>query len=416
MSVRRALGGSGLGSLSSEDLSSISACHSNIDNIEPPSMLEDLDMENSMIRVASISSEVAAQVAGSGNYDDVSLLTSEAIREIVEPAVRAVETFDLPSLVVDNNSVSRQLESVSAPTMMEDLTLTQGTVTLKPAPNAPTYILHDEADTIIGVTDADADIPDLPRDTKGNTPAQSEGESSLTFTKSNKNDDNTLPGQKSVAMTSLSNLQEIMCAIDTIKSKFETLNTINKQAVLIHLQECIEFLQLGSEDFPQLDGNSDLVIFCDFCNHEFLGSKRFRDRQTHYINKHLKSKFEENTPSKYDGYFKCNEAGCQYRTTRKLDFWLHKGGKHGFIDQLIKEHFIQNPPLIPANGTINLDSSGDHKCGMVTEKSLTDSKDKGMESSSSSRSGSYDNIPASCSNINMVNSSATTPQEPGPQV
>ena len=153
VAVRRALGGSGLGSLSSEDLSSISSCHSNIDNIAPPSMLEDLDMENSMIRVASISSEVAAQVAGSGNYDDVSLLTSEAIREIVGPAVRAVETFDLPSLIVDNYSVSRQLESVSAPTMMEDLTLTQGTVTLKPAPNAPTYILHDEADTIIGVTD-----------------------------------------------------------------------------------------------------------------------------------------------------------------------------------------------------------------------------------------------------------------------
>ena len=406
MAVRRALGGPGLGSLSLEDLSSISSCHSNIDNIAPPSMLEDLDMENSMISVASISSEVAAQLAGSGNYDDVSLLTSEAIREIVGPAVQAVETFDLPSLVVDNNSVSRQLEGVSAPTMMEDLTLTQGTVTLlKPAPNAPMYILYEGADTITDVTDAD--------DTKGNTPAKSGGESSLTFTKSNKNDDNTLPGQKSVAMTSLSNLQEIMDAVDTIKSKFETLNTINKQAVLIHLQDCIEFLQLGSEDFPQLDGNSDLVIFCDFCNQEFLGSKRFRDRQTHYINKHLKSKFEENTPSKSDGYFKCNESGCQFRTTRKLDYWLHKGGKHGFIAQLIKEHFSLNPPLIPANGTINLESSGDHKCGMVTEKSLTDRKDKGMESS---RSGSYDNIPASCSNINMVNSSATRPQEPGPQV
>jgi len=239
VAVRRALGGSGLGSLSSEDLSSISSCHSNIDNIAPPSMLEDLDMENSMISVASISSEVAAQLAGSGNSDDVSLLTSEAIREIVRPAVRAVETFDLPSLVVDNNSVSRQLESVSAPTIMEDLTLTQGTVTLKAAPNAPTYIVDDGADTIADVTDAFdeesvveqtltagkdaddiADIPDLPRDSKGNTPAQSGGESSvettplsqrkmspkerrqvdkdryLTFTKSNKNDDNTSPGQK----------------------------------------------------------------------------------------------------------------------------------------------------------------------------------------------------------------------------
>ena len=111
-------------------------------------------MENSMISVASSSSEVAAQLAVSGNSDDVSLLTSEAIREIVGPAVRAVKTFDLPSLVVNNNSVSRQLESISAPTMMEDLTL-------KPAPHAKTYILDDGADTITGVTDAD-DIADIP--------------------------------------------------------------------------------------------------------------------------------------------------------------------------------------------------------------------------------------------------------------
>ena len=201
VAVRRALGGSGLGSLSSEDLSSISSCHSNIDNIAPPSMLEDLDMENSMISVASISSEVAAQLAGSGISDDVSvsLLTSEAIREIVRPAVQAVETFDLPSLAMDiNNSVSHQLESVAAPTIMEELTMTQGTVTLRPAPAAPTYTVDDGADTIADVTDAFdeesameqtltagkdgddiADIPDLPRDSRGNTPAQSGGESSL---------------------------------------------------------------------------------------------------------------------------------------------------------------------------------------------------------------------------------------------
>ena len=199
VAVRRALGGSGLGSLSSEDLSSISSCHSNIDNVAPPSMLEDLDMENSMISVASISSEVAAQLAGSGHSDDVSvsLLTSEAIREIVRPAARAVESFDLPSLVVDNNSVCQQLESVSAPTVMEDLTLTQGTVTLKPAPAAATYIVDDGADTIADVTDAfdeesvveqtltagkDADIPDMqtflifratPRETLWHNPEES---------------------------------------------------------------------------------------------------------------------------------------------------------------------------------------------------------------------------------------------------
>ena len=196
VTVRRALGGSGIGSLSSEDLSSISSCHSNIDNIAPPSMLEDLDMENSMISVASISSEVAAALAGSAGSDDVSAsLTSEMIRDIVKPAAAAVETFDHDQ----ECSVSHQLESIAAPTMLEDITLTQGTVTLKPAPAAPTYTLDDGADTIADVTDAFddestveqtlmagrdndgdmVDIPDLPRDSKGHTPAQSGGESSV---------------------------------------------------------------------------------------------------------------------------------------------------------------------------------------------------------------------------------------------
>ena len=202
VAVRRALGGSGLGSLSSEDLSSISSCHSNIDNIAPPSLLEDLDMENSMISVASISSEVAAALAASGASDDVSAtsLTSEIIRDIVKPAARAVETFDLPSLAgpqleaADTGSVSQQLESVAAPTLVEDT----ATLTLQPAPGAATYTVDDGADTIADVTDAfddesvveqtlmagrDAedfgDIPELPRDSRGATPAQSGGESSV---------------------------------------------------------------------------------------------------------------------------------------------------------------------------------------------------------------------------------------------
>ena len=75
--VRRAQAGSGTRSLSSEDLSSISSCHSNIDNIAPPSMLEDLNMENSMVSVASISSEVDGLArsgpSGSSHSDDMSL-------------------------------------------------------------------------------------------------------------------------------------------------------------------------------------------------------------------------------------------------------------------------------------------------------------------------------------------------------
>ena len=59
-----------------------------------------------------------------------------------------------------------------------------------------------------------------------------------------------------------------------------------------------------------------------------------------------------------------------------MDFWRHKGGKHGFIDKYLKEHFAQNPPLIPANGAVTLEARRDHEHQMVTEKSQGDDEDK----------------------------------------
>ena len=188
LAVRRALGGSGLGSLSSEDLSSLSSCHSNIDNIAPPSILEDLDMDNSMLSVESISSELAQVLAGSaGSAGSDSVSASEIIKDVAM-AARAVENFN--SEAVD--SVSHQLESIAAPTMMEDLTLTQDTVTLQPAPAPATYTVENNEecnDTINDVTECfdedqvtltggseavdSADIPELPRDSSNTTPASS---------------------------------------------------------------------------------------------------------------------------------------------------------------------------------------------------------------------------------------------------
>ena len=188
LAVRRALGGSGLGSLSSEDLSSISSCHSNIDNIAPPSMMEELDMENSMLSVASITSELAQVLAGSAGSDDIS--ASEIMRDVAT-AARAVENFE------QEESVSHQLESIAAPTMMEELTVTQDTVTLQPAPVPATYTVQNNeecTDTINDVTECfddesvveqvtltggveavdSADIPDLPRDSSHTTPASSQ--------------------------------------------------------------------------------------------------------------------------------------------------------------------------------------------------------------------------------------------------
>merc|ERR1719318_1431408 len=208
LAVRRALGGSGLGSLSAEDLSSMSSCHSNIDNIMPPTMMDEMDMDNSMMSVTSISSEVAAALTGSGKSDDTSAsLTSEAIREIVMPVGQAVEAFEEPSISFDRlavtcASVSQDLEQVCPPTVMEDMTLTQDTVTLKHNPGAATYTVgaEDGGDTIADVTDAfdeesvveptltagsdavECDIPDLLRDSRGTTPAQSGGESSVETT------------------------------------------------------------------------------------------------------------------------------------------------------------------------------------------------------------------------------------------
>ena len=184
--------------------------------------------------------------------------------------------------------------------------------------------------------------------------------------------------QPKASTCSKTKLSEVMHAIESITSNIESLDPIDKQVAISHLQKCIVFLQLGS-DIPQLDGNTDQVIFCDLCNLEFLGNNRGRDRQTHYINEHFQSNFDECTPSKSDNYFKCNESGCQFKATRKLDFWRHKGGKHGYIDQLLQEHFHQNPPLIPANGSVTPEARRDHEHEMVTEKSQGDGGDRAVE-------------------------------------
>ena len=147
-------------------------------------------------------------------------------------------------------------------------------------------------------------------------------------------------------------LNEITRDIENISQKIEILNPPDKQTAIDILQDCIDWHQFGADEIPQLDGHADLVIFCDFCNKEFIGDKRVRDRQTHYINEHLRSKFEEITPTKSENYFRCNRSGCGFKTTKKLDFWRHMGGKHELIKIFLKEYFDENPPLIPANGHI----------------------------------------------------------------
>ena len=84
VAVRRALGDRAVGSASAEDLSSISSCQSNLDNIQPPTLLEELDMDWSLLSVASLPSEAGAVLAASvGSTDSASAsITREAIRDM----------------------------------------------------------------------------------------------------------------------------------------------------------------------------------------------------------------------------------------------------------------------------------------------------------------------------------------------
>jgi len=214
VAVRRALGKV---SQSIEDLSSLSSCQSNLDNVRPPTIMDDMgDMDNSMVSVASISSEVAVgmlgPLAGSGGSDDTSAtsLTSEAILDIVRPAGAAVEAFNRQdsSFIFDMGSslqsVSVELDKINPPTLMEEVTVESSKTLVAPAPG--TYPVdnddHDDgkddagdtcADAVTDVFDEesvveptltagsdaiDSEVPELPRDSRGGTPAHSGGESS----------------------------------------------------------------------------------------------------------------------------------------------------------------------------------------------------------------------------------------------
>merc|ERR1719222_994864 len=136
VAVRRALGDKAVGSVSAEDLSSISSCHSNLDNIQPPTLLEELDMDCSLLSVASLPSEAGAVLAASGGSTDSASasITSEAIRDMVVPAGNAVKDFQESSIIsaphLTQSSVSVDLAMVGPPSAMEELTVTANTGTL----------------------------------------------------------------------------------------------------------------------------------------------------------------------------------------------------------------------------------------------------------------------------------------------
>ncbi|XP_068213192.1 uncharacterized protein [Palaemon carinicauda] len=141
--VRRALADQDYGS--TENMASMaSSCHSNVDNIPPPSMLDD-DMENSMISVASITSEVAEQRESppSPPVDHTALVSG--------PAKQLAAVFQQEAMNAASTVTLTGGDETSTYQEITDITEHEDTV-------GPI------SDTELGADDLPADIPDLPQD------------------------------------------------------------------------------------------------------------------------------------------------------------------------------------------------------------------------------------------------------------
>ena len=148
--VRRALGGvsngqntfgpstSTISSSYYDDLScSLSSCQSNLDNIKPPTIMDDQrfmdQMDNSILSIASISSEIAPldmmeKSTGSGklsafeviHYNDESNVTNnnnnkEITSHSIEPVTNVCEEEPI------SDACCTALEDIAPPTLMEDV-------------------------------------------------------------------------------------------------------------------------------------------------------------------------------------------------------------------------------------------------------------------------------------------------------
>eukprot|EP00096_Caligus_rogercresseyi_P006290 TRINITY_DN2262_c0_g1_i2.p1 TRINITY_DN2262_c0_g1~~TRINITY_DN2262_c0_g1_i2.p1 ORF type:complete len:1565 (-),score=560.74 TRINITY_DN2262_c0_g1_i2:406-5100(-) len=186
--VRRAIGVSK--GTSNEDIScSLSSCQSNLDNIRAPTLLEDMD--NSILSIASISSEVAGgNMGSSGDSGSNPGLNSEQIFDLIRPEA---EEITAQCMALSAEEVTK-LEDIAPPTLLDELT----SKTLVPEGGGLTYTVDDPAEglsTCHDITDVfddetieptltlgsygDADeAPELPRDSRHTTPAHSGGESS----------------------------------------------------------------------------------------------------------------------------------------------------------------------------------------------------------------------------------------------
>ena len=203
--MRRALGSNistipSANSGSVEDLSlvsSASSCQSNLENIRPPTIMADMD--NSILSIASIHSEVAD---GDLNTEQIFQYVSPAAKEAEDMARAAAAVAESPSLARKfRNNVEEdatEIQDIEEPTAFDDVSGALTEKTLVPEgpgnPEGATYTIDPAADadqsTCKDVTDVfdddttmeqqtftlesderdGTDVEDLPRDSRENTP------------------------------------------------------------------------------------------------------------------------------------------------------------------------------------------------------------------------------------------------------
>nr|CAD7259192.1 unnamed protein product [Timema shepardi] len=176
MMVRRALGNNLNGSLENlaDNASISSSCNSHLDNIKPPSAMEELaDLENSMVSVASITSEVADSSSNKEHSNsEQSPASSDAIFELLRPAATIMaEVYASQCMVtsVHTNSASDCLDNINPPSAFDDLTDIVA-VDLNAEPGTETICSDIEMCTEDpGQTRDMVDTPELPSDTSQKT-------------------------------------------------------------------------------------------------------------------------------------------------------------------------------------------------------------------------------------------------------
>ncbi|KAB7508149.1 Adenomatous polyposis coli protein [Armadillidium nasatum] len=146
--VRRALGDQDcLNHQGSDGASLASSCHSNIDNIFPPSLVDD-DMESSMISVASITSEVVDLTKVSPPSTGMSI-ASEALSGIAAPAKQIVSLLQREA---QGATSSLTLTAGDEASTYQEITDLEETLGPQQADDIP-------SDTEVAIDDLPQDIP-----------------------------------------------------------------------------------------------------------------------------------------------------------------------------------------------------------------------------------------------------------------